>query len=65
MILVPQTQVVGTDPVTGLPITQNITIGPPANIAGANFSNNFFSRFDAGGTHTFVDPTDGLGLVTV
>lgn len=60
MILVPQTMVIGTDPVTGLPITQNITIGPPGNVAGANFSNNFFSRFDAGGTHTFVDPTDGL-----
>ena len=60
MVLVPQTQVVGTDPVTGAPIVQNIVLNPPMNVAAANFSNNFFLRFDANGTHTFVDPTDGL-----
>lgn len=60
MVLVPQTIVVGTDPVTGLPITQNVVLNPPMNVAGANFSNNFLLRFDTNGTHTFVDPTDGL-----
>jgi len=60
MVLVPQTQVVGVDPVTGLDIVQNVVVNPPMNVAGANFSNNFLLRFDANGTHTFVDPTDGL-----
>ncbi|MEE8308557.1 MAG: hypothetical protein V3R81_14915, partial [Gammaproteobacteria bacterium] len=60
MVLVPQTQVVGVDPVTGLDIVQNVVVNPPMNVAGANFSDNFLLRFDANGTHTFVDPTDGL-----
>ena len=57
--LIDQLVVVGTDPVTGDPITQTVNVAPSMNVAGANLSNPFFSRFDAGGTHTFVDPNDG------
>ena len=49
--LVDRQVVVGTDPVTGLPILANVTVNPSMSAVGANFSNTFFSRFDAGGTH--------------
>jgi len=35
----------------GDPILVNVTVPRSMNAAGANFSNRFFSRFDAGGTH--------------
>jgi hypothetical protein len=43
--------VVGTDPVTGLPITQTVPV--PASMAAGNArgSTRFFSRMDAGGSH--------------
>jgi hypothetical protein len=43
--------VVGTDPVTGDPITQTVNVNPSMSAQGANNSNRFFSRFDAGGSH--------------
>ena len=49
--LVTQTQVIGIDPVTGLPIIAPVTVGPSMSTGGANASNRFFSRFDAGVTH--------------
>ncbi len=43
--------VVGTDPVTGLPITQTVPV--PASMAAGNArgSTRFFNRMDAGGSH--------------
>ncbi|MCS6948437.1 MAG: hypothetical protein NZM12_12560, partial [Steroidobacteraceae bacterium] len=43
--------VVGTDPVTGLPITQPVPVPPSMAAGNARGSTRFFSRFDAGGTH--------------
>ncbi len=45
------TQVVtGTDAM-GNPILDTVNVNPSMSAVGANFSNTFFSRFDAGGTH--------------
>ncbi len=38
--------VIGTDPVTGLPITAPIPVSPSMSPAGANNSGRFFDRFD-------------------
>lgn len=35
----------------GNPILVNVNVNPSMSAAGANFSNRFFSRFDAGGSH--------------
>ena len=48
--LVDATQIIDIDPVTGDPITDVIPIPPPATIAGATASGDFFGRFE--------DPTD-------
>ncbi len=42
--------VVGTDAM-GNPILATVNVNPSMSAAGADFSNGFFSRFDAGGTH--------------
>ena len=34
-----------------IPVLITVGVGPSLNVAGANASNRFFSRFDAGGTH--------------
>ena len=44
--LVDATQVIGIDPVTGLPILDVIPIASPATIAGATASGDFFGRFE-------------------
>jgi hypothetical protein len=44
--LVDATQIIGTDPDTGDPITDVIPIAPPATIAGATASGDFFGRFE-------------------
>ena len=44
--LVDATQIIGTDPVTGDPITDVIPIPPPATTAGATASGDFFGRFE-------------------
>jgi Hydrazine synthase alpha subunit middle domain/WD40-like Beta Propeller Repeat len=44
--LVDATQVIGIDPVSGLPILDVIPIPPPATIAGATASGDFFGRFE-------------------
>ncbi len=49
--LVTLTQVVGTDPDTGDPILQPVLVGPAMSTAGANASDQFFSRFDVGQSH--------------
>lgn len=49
--LVPRTIEVGIDPDTGDPILQVVTVGPSISTAGADASERFFDRFDAGGTH--------------
>jgi hypothetical protein len=49
--LVDRQVVIGTDPVTGNPILGTVTVNPSMSAVGANASNRFFSRFDAGGTH--------------
>jgi hypothetical protein len=42
--------IIGVD-ANGNPIPANVTVQRSMSAAGANFSNRFFSRFDAGGTH--------------
>ena len=49
--LITLTEVTGIDPVTGLPIVEPVEVGPSMTPAGANASNRFFSRFDAGQSH--------------
>ena len=49
--LITLTEVTGTDPVTGDPIIEPVEVGPSMRTAGANASNQFFSRFDAGQSH--------------
>ena len=49
--LITLTEIVGIDPVTGDPIIQPVQVGPSMTTAGANASNRFFSRFDAGQSH--------------
>jgi Tol biopolymer transport system component len=49
--LVDRTVVVGTDPDTGDPILATVNVNPSMSAQGGNFSNRFFSRFDAGGSH--------------
>jgi hypothetical protein len=44
--LVDDSVVIGTDPVTGLPITAAIPVSPSMSPAGANNSRTFFDRFD-------------------
>ncbi len=39
------------DPVTGLPVTDPVSVDPPMSTAGARASTGFFSRFDSGGSH--------------
>lgn len=34
-----------------IPLTETVGVAPPLRVAGANQSDNFFSNFDAGGTH--------------
>ncbi|MGI9330065.1 MAG: hypothetical protein ACR2QB_05060, partial [Gammaproteobacteria bacterium] len=42
----------GIDPDTGDPIQVTVPLGPPSmSTAGARASDDFFDRFDAGGTH--------------
>lgn len=48
--LVDRQVVTGTD-ANGNPILSTVTVNPSMSAAGANASNRFFSRFDAGGTH--------------
>jgi hypothetical protein len=48
--LVDRQIVIGTDAM-GNPILSTVTVNPSMNAGGANLSNRFFSRFDAGGTH--------------
>jgi hypothetical protein len=43
--------VVGTDPVTGLPITQPVTVPASMAAGSARGSARFFSRMDPGGSH--------------
>ena len=43
--------VVGTDPVTGLPITQPVTVPASMAAGSARGSARFFSRMDSGGSH--------------
>ena len=42
---------VGIDPVTGDPILAPVDVAPSMSVAGANASDAFFSRFDAGQSH--------------
>ena len=42
---------VGTDPDTGDPIFATVTVNPSMSAAGANASDRFFDRFDAGQSH--------------
>jgi hypothetical protein len=44
--LVDSAVVIGTDPVTGLPITAPVNVNPSMSPAGANASGAFFNRFD-------------------
>lgn len=48
--LVDRQVVTGTD-VDGNPILATVTVNPSMSAVGANASNRFFSRFDAGGSH--------------
>ena len=41
----------GVDPVTGDPILVPVNVGPSMRAAGANASNQFFSRFEPGMSH--------------
>jgi hypothetical protein len=42
---------VGVDPITGDPIFAPVNVAPSMRVAGANASNRFFSRFEAGLLH--------------
>ena len=42
---------IGVDPITGVPILVPVNVAPAMRVAGANASNQFFSRFDAGQSH--------------
>jgi hypothetical protein len=42
----------------GNPILVTVNVNPSMSVAGANASNRFFSRFDAGGTHATYGLSD-------
>jgi hypothetical protein len=49
----------GTDPVTGLPLTQTVPVAPSMVAGNARASNRFFARFGTGGTHAgFLTPAE-------
>jgi hypothetical protein len=49
----------GVDPVTGTPIFSTNTANPSMSVDGANASEAFFSRFDAGGSHQgYLSPSE-------
>ncbi len=55
---------VGVDPITGDPILAPVPVAPSMSVGGANASAAFFSRFDAGGSHTgYLTPAE-LRLVS-
>jgi hypothetical protein len=50
---------VGVDPDTGDPLFATIPVGPSMNVAGANASEQFFDRFDAGQSHDgYLSPAE-------
>jgi hypothetical protein len=52
------------DPVTGLPIMDPVPVTPSMTGDGANASNRFMSRFNAGGTHAGRLTPDELRLIS-
>ncbi len=49
--LIERMEQVGVDPITGDPIFAPVNVAPSMRVAGANASDRFFSRFEAGLLH--------------